>query len=206
MLRTIHGRSSTLRIRSVRWLIRALIALCASNAWAQALLYIGSWPKQILVIDEAQQRVVDHIQLATGTPRHLEISNDRKKLFVSTWEKNGVEVVDLATRKVVNDFVLDEGNRKVRFSGFTSDPGDKLLYTTIQVAVKQVDRFEIEPQKLAVIDLAQRKIVKTAEYPKDEDSIFVIYRSGLRVSPDGKYLYQFGRNVLIFDTNDFKLA
>src|ERR1700675_1333890 len=89
-----------------------LIAVSAFTAHAQGLLYTGAWPKQILVIDEAQQKVVDHIQLETGTPRHIEISYDRKKLFATTWEHSGVEVIDLATRKVVNHFLLNEGNRK----------------------------------------------------------------------------------------------
>ncbi len=169
------------------------------------LLYVGTWQKQILVIDEAQGKVIDKIQLQTGAPKDIEISTDRKKLFVSTWEKNGIEVVDLAARKVVNSFSLDEGNRKVRFSGFISDPQDQLLYTTIKVAVKQIDRFELEPSKLAVIDLAQKKIIRSAEFPKEENSTFRVYDRGIRVSPDGKSLFLFRENVLIFNTADFKL-
>jgi hypothetical protein len=174
------------------------------GAHAQGLLYIGAWPRQILVIDEAQDKIIDHIQLETGTPRRIEISYDRKKLFATTWDHDGIEVIDLASRKVVNHFQLDEGNRNVRFFGFTSDPQDKLLYTTVNVSVKEVDRFELEPTKIAVVDLAQQKIVKTVDYPKEEEGIFARF-AGLRVSPDGKHLYQFRENVLIFDTTDFKL-
>jgi DNA-binding beta-propeller fold protein YncE len=181
-----------------------LIAVSVFASHAQGLLYMGAWPKQILVIDEAQQKVIDHIQLETGTPRRIEISHDRKKLFVSTWDHSGVEVVDLVTRKVVNHFSVDEGNRRVHFFQFTSDPQDKVLYATINAAVKQIDRFELEPTKLAVIDLAQQKITKTVEYPKEEENLFSRF-AGLRVSPDGKHLYHFRENVLIFDTTDFKL-
>ena len=181
-----------------------LSILSLLGAHAQGLMYIGAWPKQILVIDEAQDKVIDHIQLQTGTARHIEISYDRKKLYATTWDHSGIEVVDLASRKVTNHFQLDEGNRKVRFFGFTSDPQDKLLYTTVRVSVKQVDRFELEPAKFAVVDLAQQKIVKTVDYPKEEEGIFARF-AGLRVSPDGKHLYQFRENVLIFDTTDFEL-
>jgi hypothetical protein len=209
MRRTFHRRGAETRRRSLRGFARSLcfcglLAAFGVSASAQALLYIGAWPKQILVIDEAQQKVIDHIELQTGTARHIEISNDRKKLFISSMEHNGIEVVDLATRKVTAHFVLDEGNRRVRFRGFTPDPKDKLLYTTINAAVKQVDRFELEPTKFAVIDLAQQKITKTADYPKEEENLFTRF-AGLRVSPDGKHLYQFRENVLIFDTADFKL-
>src|SRR5437879_13085783 len=71
-----------------------LVLFAISSGYAQALLYIGAWPKQILVIDEAQQKVVDHIQLETGTPRHIEISYDRKKLFATTCEHRGGEVIN----------------------------------------------------------------------------------------------------------------
>jgi hypothetical protein len=181
-----------------------LLTLLAGSTYAQGLMYVGTWPKQILVIDEAQQKAVDRIPLQTGTPRRITISSDHKKLFVATWDHDGVEVVDLAARKVTNYFVLDEGNRKVRLFGFASDPQDKLLYATVTPAVKQIDRFEIEPLKFAVIDLGQQKITKTVDYPKEEDNLFVRF-AGLRVSPDGKHLYQFRDNVLIFDTTDFQL-
>jgi hypothetical protein len=181
-----------------------LFAAFLASAFAQGLLYIGSWPRQILVIDEAQQKVIDRIQLQTGTPRHLEISNDRTKLFVSSMDHDGIDVVDLATRKVISHFSLDEGNRKVRFRVFTPDPHDKLLYTIVDVAVKDIDRFDIQPAKFAVIDLAHEKITKTVDYPTKEGGRFARY-AGLRVSPDGKHLYQFRENVLIFDTTDFKM-
>jgi len=179
------------------------VSVCALGA--QGLIYVGAWQKQVLVIDEAEQKIIDKIPLTTGTASGLQISNDRRKLFVTTWAKNGIEVIDLASRKVTNHFLLDEGNRRVWLSGVGADPQDRLLYTTTNVSIKQIDRFEQEPVKFAVIDLAQQKIIRTADYPKDEESMRVLDASH-RVSPDGKYLYEFRDNVLIFDTTDFKLV
>ncbi len=166
------------------------------------MLYIGTWPRQVLVIDEAQGKIVDHIQLNTGTPSNLTLSYDKKKIFASTWN-NGIEVIDLATRKVTNHFVLNQGNRIVRVMGFAPDPQDQLLYATIRVAIKQVDRFEIEKPKFAVIDLANKKIIQTFDFPKEFDSPFG-FMAGYRVSPDGKLLYVFKEDVLIFDLIEFK--
>jgi subtilisin family serine protease len=73
-------------------------------------LLLGTWPRKILVLEETQGKVVD--QLQTGTPQGLTLSYDKKTVYVSTWS-NGIEVIDLATRKVVNHFVLDEGNRLI---------------------------------------------------------------------------------------------
>ncbi len=169
---------------------------------AQAKLYLGTWPRKVLVIDEAEGKVVDEIQLLTGTPQSLTLSYDKKKIYVTTWQ-SGIEVIDLATRKIINHFTLNEGNRLVRMRGFAPDPEDQLLYATINVAVKQIDRFEIEKPKFAVIDLAQKKIIKTLDFPKEHDTPFG-FMAGYRVSPDGKLLYVFKEDVLIFDLKDFK--
>ncbi|MCI0336890.1 MAG: hypothetical protein L0226_04895, partial [Acidobacteria bacterium] len=121
-----------------------ILFLLVTPATAQksgTMLYIGTWPRQVLVIDESQGKVVDRIQLNTGTPQGLTLSYDKKKIFASTWA-NGIEVIDLATHKVINHFILNEGIRTVRIMGFAPDPQDQLLYATIRVAIKQVDRFE----------------------------------------------------------------
>ena len=187
-------------------------ALAAVAAWPQnppsqaagAMMYVGTLSKNILVIDEAQEKVVDQIPVYTGTPNGLTLSYDRKKIYVSTWQ-NGIEVLDLASRKVTQHFSLDEGNRKVRLRGFAPDPQDRLLYAVISPVVKQADRFDIEKPKFVVIDLAQGKITKTIDYPKEEESPFGMM-AGYRVSPDGKFLYAFRENVLILDTTDFKIV
>jgi DNA-binding beta-propeller fold protein YncE len=174
----------------------------ASGPKASGTLYIGTWPRQVLVIDEAGGKVVDQIQLTTGTPQSLTLSYDKKKIYATTWN-NGVEVIDLATRKVINQFTLGEGGRIVRMRGFAPDPTDQLLYGTINTAVKKIDRFEIEKPQFAVIDLAQKKITKTFDFPKEHETPFG-FRAGYRVSPDGKLLYVFREDVLIFDLKDFK--
>jgi hypothetical protein len=191
-----------------------LLAVFALSAFAQkpapkpapgAMIYVGALPGQVLMIDEAQEKVVDRIPLQTGVARNLAPSFDRKKIYVHTARQSGIEVLDLAARKIVNHFILNEGNRTVRLRGVAPDPQDRFLYATFTVAVKQADRFEFEKPKFAVIDLAQKKITKTVDFPKDEDPRFGL-RGDYRVSPDGKYLYVFEDNVQIFDTNDFKLV
>jgi DNA-binding beta-propeller fold protein YncE len=174
----------------------------APGASAGAMLYVGVWQRTVLVIDEAQGKIVDRIQLTTGTPQSLTLSYDKKKIYATTWN-NGIEVIDLATRKVVSSFTLNEGERIVRMRGFAPDPNDQLLYGTINVAVKKIDRFEIEQPKFAVIDLTQKKITKTFDFPKEHESPFG-FMAGYRVSPDGRLLYVFKEDVLIFDLKDFK--
>ncbi len=196
-------------ILDLRFSILVLL-LCASVAFAQTkspptgtLFYAGALPGKILVIDEDREQVVDEIKLETGIPRGLTLSFDKKKLYVYSVKDNGVEVVDLESRKVTNHFVLNKGNRTLRIAGFAPDPQDRFLYLSFFAAVKKEDRFEIEKPKFGVVDLAQQKIIKTVDFPKDDDTVFSM-QAGYRVSPDGKFLYVFRENVLIYDTQDFK--
>lgn len=184
-----------------------LIAAFASLAAGQGTLFVGTWQHTVQVVDEATQKVVDRIDLATGSPRGMQLSEDRKTLYVATLEKNGFEVIDVATRKVTNSFVLDEGNKRIRYNAWAPDPEGKLIYALIRAVEKKIDRFEIDKfTKFAVIDLAQKKIVRTVDVPKEEEQPGVGFGGAMRFSPDGKFLYLFRNTVLIFDTTDFKLV
>lgn len=168
-------------------------------------MYICALPNKILTLDEADQKVVNQTVLPTGVGRGMFLSNDRTKIFINTWPRCGIEVFDRASGKIVNSFALDQGNKRMWLRSLAPDPEGKLLYTTVSTRTKLADRFETEWSKLAVIDLAQQKIVRTAEYPKEERNAFS-GMGGLKLSPDGKYLYQFKDKILIFDTANLQLV
>jgi hypothetical protein len=101
--REVRGRDERLAQYRFGFSMRIVLFLATAAACAaQGLLFVGTWPKQVQVIDEAKQKVIDHIELKTGTPRSLSLSEDRKTLYVTTTDHNGIEVVDVATRKVTN--------------------------------------------------------------------------------------------------------
>ncbi len=185
-----------------------LSLLLTSGAIAQGTLFLGSWPNQIQVVDEKTQKVVDHIHLATGIAHGVQLSRDHKTIYAWTVDHNGIEVIDVATRKVTNSFVLDEGNKVTRFNSWAPDPEGKLIYLVIEVVEKKIDRFEISPIKFAVVDLAQKKIVRTYDFPKEEIQAQRMGRvnANMHVSPDGKFLYLMRNDVLVFDTSNFKLV
>lgn len=91
-------------------------------------------------------------------------------------------------------------------AGMAVDPTGTLLYSNITTSKKLIDRWEIGVPKMSVIDLKQHKIVKEVEIPvADRREARGGYRGGnYRVSPDGKYLYQFGNAVTIYDTSTLK--
>jgi DNA-binding beta-propeller fold protein YncE len=187
------------------------------RATAGGLIYLGTIDKKLLVIDEAEEKVIDEIALE-GVPRTTALSADKKKLYLIN-TRMGIEIVDLAARKVVSSFKLadDEHSPRVggiaperldpghfgRFSGLAVDPLGRYLYATMRTAVKGKDRYTIEPAKFAVIDLEEKKFAKTFEFPKEFDQGFG-FRATYKVSPDGKLLYVFQDDILIFDLSTFK--
>ena len=63
---------------------------------------------------------------------------------------------------------------------------------------KLADHYEIGKPKYTVIDLAAQKIAKTVDVPKDDEIAIGRAAAGqsFEISPDGKYLYQFGEKVV----------
>jgi len=183
-----------------------IAAICGA---AQAgTIFLPGYPDRILVIDEATHEIVDRIPSQIGIPTGLNKSYDRKKLYVSSNDNDGIEVFDIATHKVLDHFVLNTPTHKFRINGVAPDPQDKLLYTMVREITKQVDRYQINKLKYAVIDIAQHKIVRTADMlPEDQEANNSYYGgSPFHVSPDGKYLYQFRDKVVILDTGDFHVV
>ncbi|HEY7387165.1 MAG TPA: hypothetical protein VH640_01565, partial [Bryobacteraceae bacterium] len=147
-----------------------LILSVACSAAQAGAIFLGAYPDGVLVVDEATQRIIDKFPTQAGLPTGMRISYDRKKIYVTSGDRSGVSVIDIASHKVINHFVLNSGNRQLRFSsGVAPDPQDKILYAVVTEVVKQVDRFEIGKPQYAVIDLAQQKIVRTVPIPEEDE-------------------------------------
>lgn len=166
------------------------------------LMYLATWPHTIRVIDVNKDKVIDHIDLPSDIARILVMSPDKTKIYASTLRDNSIVTVDLKTRKVVDCFSLNTPTEANRLSGFAIDPTGKFIYSIMTKVTKMIDHYEIAEPKFVAIDLAQKKIVRSGDLPKDEAAGA---RALLRVSPDGKSLYVFRQQILVFNTTDFKL-
>jgi len=170
-------------------------------------LYLPAYPASILVFDEDKAEVVDKIPLTTGIPMGIRLSPDHKRLYITTIDHNGIEVIDVATRKVINHFVLNTPNKQYRIFSGTADPGGKFYYAVTKEITQFPEHFEVSKPKYTLIDLEQQKIVKTVEITKEEEAL----NQGdwgvgaLEISPDGKLLYQFGDKITILQASDFKV-
>jgi DNA-binding beta-propeller fold protein YncE len=162
-------------------------------------MYIASYKGVIYEIDEATEKVVAEIPAKSGIPGGVQFSNDRSKMYVrdATFEK--IEVIDRVKRTTIDTYVLSAGATKTRIWSLRPDPNDKYLILLVKNYTLNGDKWEIGPPTLVQFDLASRKIAKTIPWPKGEE------REGVNVifSPDGKLLYLFAEDVLIYETEKF---
>ena len=166
------------------------------------LYFVTFTNKKIVVIDEATEKVVNEISLKWMPGRYLTLSQDRTRFYLvdSTWEH--IEIVDIALRKAIDTFTLTNGPEKVRIRSFQTDPLHRYMILVARTATKQIDRWEIGPSTLLQYDLKEHKVIRTIPWPRDEERETV----QMVFSPDGKYLYFFSEDVLIYETSDFKLV
>jgi DNA-binding beta-propeller fold protein YncE len=191
----------------------ALAGAFAGSAFSQkpeslkGLMYVGTLDKKLLVINETNGDVIGEIPLG-GIPRTTVLSADKTKLHLVTTQLQ-FETVDLAARQVVSSFPLSDGKsvpRMIRaggrnFSGLAVDPGGRYVYTTMKVTVKEIDQYRNDPPTFVKIDLQDKKIVQSMPFPKGYDDGFG-FAASYKISPDGKLLYVFDDDVVVFDLSD----
>ncbi|HXT70485.1 MAG TPA: hypothetical protein VN700_12050 [Vicinamibacterales bacterium] len=162
-------------------------------------IYCGSYKGVIFVIDEATEKVTSEIPVSVGIPIGLTLSDDMSRLYVrdTTYEK--IEIIDRLKGTSLGTFTLTEGKSKTRIWAMRPDPQNKTLILTIKKYTLEADRWVIGPPTLVQYDIAQRKIVRTIPWPKGEEREGV----GVLFSPDGKLLYMFSEDILIYETTNF---
>lgn len=192
---------------STRFLVAAALAACLSAEAADKLggggdgtLYYAGRPNKIFIMDEATLRPAGEIPLKNGLATSLSLSQDRKRFYARMWNMETVEIVDIARKESIDSFSLSQDNKKVRIMASEADPTGRFMILLTRTATKLVDRFEIGAPIIQQYDLREKKVVRTIPWPKGEE------REGVQIlfSPDGKFLYFFSEDVLIYDTVDFK--
>ena len=162
-------------------------------------LYLGGFPSRIFVIDEATTSVVDEIAVPHGSPRAMVVSEDRERFYFLDPTMQHLTTVDVASREVAGSFGFSEGNRTVRIRGFRVAPDGRTAILNLDTAVKLIDRFEVEPYRLVEVDLETHEVLQDLPWPAGEPTP----RTRFLYSPDGEYVYHFGRDVIVLETEGF---
>ena len=193
-----------------------LYSMVAAGQTPARLMYVGTLDKKLLIIDEDKEAVAGEVPLG-GIPRTVALSPDKKKLFIVSTQML-LEVVDLDAKKVISSFSLNDPRTKVRsvanaptileggggrYSGLAIDPKGRYVYMTLRNTVKELDSYRIDPPQFVAIDVQEKKIAKAWPFPKEMNQGFG-FNATYKVSADGKRLYVFQENILVFDLDTFK--
>ena len=162
-------------------------------------LYIGGYPNLIWMIDEATEKVVGTIHTKGGIPRRLNLTRDKKLFYIIDATQEVVEVVDIASKTTLDTFKLTEGSKRVRINSIEPDPTNRYAILLTRTDVKMTDRVDIGPAVLLQYDLKEHKIIRTIDWPDGQERD----QANLLFSPDGKFLYFLGNEILIFETEKF---
>jgi hypothetical protein len=181
-----------------------LVAACAAIfdepkiTGGTGTIYLGSYSRRIVAIDEATEKLTAEIPLQTGLLWAMRLSRDATRIYVQSADQEHFEVIDVANRRTVDTFTLSEGNKHVRALAFDVDPQQRVMVLVTRATTKLADRFEIGAPMFIQYDLKEHKIIRTVPWSADPEPQY--YYLNLRFSPDGKLLYVFAHEILICDS------
>jgi hypothetical protein len=165
-------------------------------------IYLASYAKRLVVIDEATEKVSAEVPLRTGLAWTMRLSHDATRFYVQSADQEHFEVIDIATRQTVDTFTLGSAGVHVRVLAFDVDPQNRFMVVVARTARKRVDRFEIDDPMFIQYDLKAHRIARSVPWTTDSEPRY--YFLNLRFSPDGRALYVFADKVHIYDASSLE--
>lgn len=192
-------------IRTLGRCAAALLALLGAAvppaaAQATATWYIGTYSYDILVWDEASEQVVDRIEIRHAVPNRMQASQDKSRLYVGEASGQNMEIVDIRSRQVIDEFTLSHDSVSVRIDGFAPHPSDDKLVLFVKRYTKHRDRYTVEGPFLLEYDLAAKQVTDTIPWPDGEPRD----RVGFQYAPDGSRLYFFLDDIVALDADTYE--
>lgn len=160
-------------------------------------IYLASYAKQLVAIDEATEKVVAEVPLKNGLAWSMRASHDATRFYVQSADQEHFEVFDIAARRTIDTFTLGGPNAHVRALAYDVDPQHRFMVVVARTARKLVDRFEIGEPAFIQYDLREHTIVRSIPWSTDPEPRY--YWLNLRFSPDGRLLYVFADKIYIYD-------
>ena len=196
--------------RAAAWIALSPLALAAQSvkqasgdpipSGGDGTLYVGTYARNILVLDEATMSVRDTLHTSVGIPE-ISLSFDKKHLYVTDPGDERVEILDLATKQSLGMFTLSHDSVKVRMNGFSLDPMERFAIILVKIYTKHRDRYEVSHPTLLRYDLAKHAVTDTIAWPRGEEREF----AQIVFPPKGDLMYFFTQDdVLIYDSNTLK--
>ena len=194
------SRVSGLKLASRVLRLATVLAFLPFALVAQGTIYMGTYDKKILVIDEGSLAVRDSIALR-NIPYSWTLSLSRQHLYVRSPREDQVEIVDLASKKSIGNFTLSTPGTTVQIDGINVDPKERFAILLTKSFTKRIDRYEIGRPTLLRYDFEKKAVTDTIPWPKGEerDNAQIIF------SPAGDLVYFFtADDILIYDAVTLK--
>lgn len=171
------------------------------------VLLVGVWPNRLRFFDESTEEPIAEMQLRYGAVTNVFGSDrtaDFRRFFFVTDRMEAVEVVDIASRTVVDEVKLSSPERRVRMYGAAPDAAGKVLYLTVDAVGMEVDRFLPENVDVVRYDLENHRILESFSLPSEIEAPML--PPLLRPAPDGKTLYVLSQNIYVLDLETHQIA
>jgi hypothetical protein len=171
------------------------------------VLLVGVWPNRLRFFDETTEKVIGEMPLRYGAVTSVFGSDrtpDYRRFFFVTDRMEAVEVVDLASKTVVDEVKLSSPERRVRMYGAAPDAAGKVLYITVEAVGMEVDRFLPENVDVVRYDLESHRVLDSFPLPPEIEAMFL--PPLLRPAPDGKTLYVLSQNIYVLDVETHQIV
>ena len=136
----------------------AFAGAARAQSGGNGTIYVGTYDKKILVLNESNLKVVDSIPVSVGIPLDMTLSFNRKHFYVLDPKLETVEIIDIASRRSLDKFTLSSGNTRVLLWGINIDPRERFAVVLVKTYTKQRDRYEIGKPTLLRYDLAKKVV------------------------------------------------
>lgn len=163
------------------------------------LMYVGTYDGTIHVLSERTGERVDRIALQTGIPRSAITNHDQTRFYVLNIDYERMEVVDIASKETLDVFTLSEGNEMVRIWSYAVNPQETRAVFALRRYTRLLDRWDVGETELVVYDLESHAVSRELPWPDDEPRL----GADMRFSPDGRNLYFFMDEVIVYETEGF---
>lgn len=180
----------------------ALLACTTTTVAAQATAtwYIATYSNDILVWDEASEQIVDRIHTRHFISTRIQVNEAKTLLYVSEASAQNIEIVDLASLEVIDEFTLSHDSVSVRINGFAPHPSDDKAILFVKRYTKHSDRYTVEGPFILEYDLNTKQVTDTVPWPDDEPR----ENASFRYSPDGETLYFFTNDIIAVDATTYE--
>jgi len=165
-----------------------------------ATWYLASYTNDVLVWDEASEQVVDRITMRNFIPAQITPNEDKTRLYVQDATLENVEVVDLASRRVIDEFTLSHDSVRVRIDEFQPHPDGRKAVLHAKRYTKMRDRYSVEGPFLLEYDIEAKEVTDTIAWPDGEER----ERIRFEYSPDGETLYFFLQEIIAVNADTYE--